>query len=116
MLRRVRLGEWYDGLPSGLDTLLGERGGRISGGERRRIGLARALLAGQPILVLDEPTEGLDAPTATALMADLLDASADRTVLLLTHRREGLDLVSRVDDLVDGRLAVVGRPAGMLRE
>jgi thiol reductant ABC exporter CydC subunit len=104
VLRRVRLGEWYDGLPSGLDTPLGERGALISGGERRRIALARALLADQPILVLDEPTEGLDEPTATALMADLLDASAGRTVVLLTHRAEGLDLVSRIYDLVDGRL------------
>jgi ATP-binding cassette subfamily C protein CydCD len=104
VLHRVRLGEWYDGLPAGLDTSLGERGALISGGERRRIALARALLADQPMLVLDEPTEGLDAPTATVLMADLLDASAGRTVLLLTHRAEGLDLVSRSYDLLGGRL------------
>jgi thiol reductant ABC exporter CydC subunit len=104
VLQRVRLGEWYDGLPASLDTPLGERGALISGGERRRIALARALLANQPILVLDEPTEGMDEPTATALMADLLDASAGRTVVLLTHRAEGLDLVSRMYDLADGRL------------
>ena len=104
VLHRVRLGEWYDSLPCGLDTALGERGALISGGERRRIALARALLADQPMLVLDEPTEGLDAPTATALMADLLDASAGRTVVLLTHRAEGLDVVSRIYDLVGGRL------------
>jgi thiol reductant ABC exporter CydC subunit len=111
VLHRVRLGEWYDGLPSGLDTPLGERGALISGGERRRIALARALLADQPILVLDEPTEGLDEPTATALMADLLDASAGRAVVLLTHRPEGIDLVSRIYDLVDGRLVRVDRQA-----
>jgi ATP-binding cassette subfamily C protein CydCD len=111
VLHRVRLGQWYDGLPAGLDTPLGERGALISGGERRRIALARALLADQPILVLDEPTEGLDEPTATALMADLLDASTDRTVVLLTHRSEGLDLVSRIYDLVDGRLVRTDRPA-----
>jgi ATP-binding cassette subfamily C protein CydCD len=116
VLHRVRLDAWYDGLPLGLDTPLGERGGLISGGERRRIALARALLADQPILVLDEPTEGLDGPTATALMADLLDASAGRTVVLLSHRVEGLDVVSRVYDLVDGRLVrtdrtrLAGRP------
>jgi ATP-binding cassette subfamily C protein CydCD len=55
VLHRVRLGEWYDGLPAGLDTALGERGALISGGERRRIALARALLADQPILVLESP-------------------------------------------------------------
>jgi thiol reductant ABC exporter CydC subunit len=115
VLRRARLGEWFDGLPSGLDTSLGEHGALISGGERRRIALARALLADQPILVLDEPTEGLDSPTATALMADLLDASAGRTVVLLTHRAEGLDLVSRVYHLADGRLVSAGRSAANRR-
>jgi thiol reductant ABC exporter CydC subunit len=112
VLHRVRLGEWYDGLPAGLDTSLGERGALISGGERRRIALARALLADQPILVLDEPTEGVDEPTATALMTDLLGASTGRTVVLLTHRPEGLDLVSRIYDLVDGRLVRNRHAAG----
>jgi ATP-binding cassette subfamily C protein CydCD len=62
------------------------------------------LLADQPILILDEPTEGLDRPTAMALVADLLDTAADRAVLMLTHRDEGLDLVDRRYCLVDGRL------------
>ena len=66
--------------------------------------MARALLADQPILVLDEPTEGLDRPTAMALVADLLDTASDRAVLMLTHRDEGLDLVDRRYCLVDGRL------------
>jgi thiol reductant ABC exporter CydC subunit len=103
-LYRVRLGHWYAGLPAGLATPLGEGGALISGGERRRIALARALLADQPILVLDEPTEGLDRPTAMALVADLLDTASDRAVLMLTHRDEGLDLVDRRYCLVDGRL------------
>jgi ATP-binding cassette subfamily C protein CydCD len=67
--------------------------------------LARALLADQPILVLDEPTEGLDEPTASALITDLLDSASGRTVLMLTHRDEGLDLVDRRYRLVEGRLA-----------
>ncbi len=108
-LYRVRLGEWYEALPAGLATFLGESGALISGGERRRIALARALLADQPILVLDEPTEGLDGPTATALVADLLDTASGRTVLMLTHRDEGLDLVDRRYGLVDGRLVRTGQ-------
>ena len=59
--------------------------------------LARALLADAPVLVLDEPTAHLDPPTARALMDDVLDAAADRTVLLITHRPEGLD---RMDEIV----------------
>jgi ATP-binding cassette subfamily C protein CydCD len=110
-LVRARLGDWFRALPAGLDTWLGEGGALISGGERRRIALARALLADQPILVLDEPTEGLDEPTARALIADVLDAAAGRTVLLLTHRPEGLDLVDTVLRLADGRLHPVTRQA-----
>jgi thiol reductant ABC exporter CydC subunit len=94
-LLRVRLGDWYAGLPQGLSTPLGTNGALVSGGERRRIALARALLADRPILVLDEPTESLDAPTAAALVADLLDAADDRTVVVLTHRLDGLDRVHR---------------------
>jgi thiol reductant ABC exporter CydC subunit len=109
-LRRVRLGEWYDNLPAGLSTPLGERGALVSGGERRRIALARAVLADQPILILDEPTEGLDGPTATRLVSDLLDAAGGRTVVLLTHRPEGLDLFHRILTIVNGRLVAAAPP------
>ena len=111
VLQRAHLGPWYAGLPAGLDTWLGSGGSLVSGGERRRLALARALLADQPILVLDEPTEGLDGPTATAVVADLLDAAAGRTVVLVTHRPEGLDLVDEVLELAGGRLRPVGAVA-----
>ena len=96
VLERVRLGEWLDGLAYGLGTWLGAGGATMSGGQARRLATARALLAEPEVLILDEPTEGLDADLAEALMADLLDAAAGRTVLLLTHRTEGLDQVDRV--------------------
>jgi thiol reductant ABC exporter CydC subunit len=95
-LESVRLLDWVDGLPAGLDTAVGERGGRLSGGQRRRLALARALLADFPVLVVDEPTEHLDDETATAIVADLLAAAANRTVLLITHRPHGLSAVDRV--------------------
>ncbi len=96
-LARARILDWVSGLPDGMDTLVGEEGRELSGGQRQRLVVARALLAGSPVLVLDEPTAHLDAATAERLIDDLLDAVADRTVLLITHRPEGLD---RMDEVV----------------
>lgn len=71
-----------------LDTRVGEHGAAVSGGERRRIALARALLADVPVLILDEPDAHLDDATADAVLSDLLTAAGDRSVLLITHRAE----------------------------
>ncbi|MFD8132774.1 thiol reductant ABC exporter subunit CydD [Streptomyces mirabilis] len=121
-LARARLLEWADGLPDGLDTLIGEQGARLSGGQRQRLALARALLADFPVLVLDEPAEHLDLPTADALTADLLAATEGRTTLLITHRLAGLAAVDEVIVLAAGRVAQRGAYAelsvaeGPLRE
>ncbi|WP_443067736.1 thiol reductant ABC exporter subunit CydD [Streptomyces sp. NBC_01351] len=95
-LAAARLLEWADSLPDGLDTLVGEHGERISGGQRQRLALARALLADFPVLVLDEPAEHLDLATADALTADLLAATEGRTTVLITHRLAGLEAVDEV--------------------
>ncbi|MFV0134903.1 thiol reductant ABC exporter subunit CydD [Streptomyces sp. HMX87] len=107
-LARARLLEWADGLPDGLDTLVGEHGARLSGGQRQRLALARALLADFPVLVLDEPAEHLDLPTADALTADLLAATEGRTTLLITHRLAGLEAVDEVIVLDEGRVVQRG--------
>jgi thiol reductant ABC exporter CydC subunit len=95
-LRRARILDWVRSLPDGLDTLVGEEGRELSGGQRQRLVVARALLANAPVLVLDEPTAHLDPSTAERLIVDVLDAAADRSVLLITHRSEGLDLLDEV--------------------
>ncbi|WP_372344311.1 thiol reductant ABC exporter subunit CydD [Streptomyces sp. KL116D] len=121
-LGRVRLLEWADALPDGLDTLVGEHAARLSGGQRQRLALARALLADFPVLVLDEPAEHLDLETADALTADLLDATEGRTTVLITHRLAGLDAVDEVIVLDGGRVVQRGAYAelaavdGPLRE
>ncbi|MEX2974000.1 thiol reductant ABC exporter subunit CydD [Streptomyces sp. C184] len=110
-LGRARLADWVRGLPDGLDTMVGEHGARLSGGQRQRLALARALLAGFPVLVLDEPAEHLDLATADALTADLLAATEGRTTVLITHRLTGLDAVDEVLVLDGGRIVQSGSPA-----
>ncbi|MFC7840096.1 thiol reductant ABC exporter subunit CydD [Streptomyces sp. NPDC057382] len=114
VLARVRLLDWAGSLPDGLDTLVGEHGARLSGGQRQRLALARALLADFPVLVLDEPAEHLDLPTADALTADLLAATEGRTTLLITHRLAGLDAVDEVIVLDAGQVVQRGTYAELM--
>ncbi|WP_182376794.1 thiol reductant ABC exporter subunit CydD [Nocardioides sp. WS12] len=95
VLRRARLGPWLDTLPEGVHTWLGDGHAAVSGGERARIGIARSLLADQPVLVLDEPTAHLDQATASALAREVLTGDRSRSVLWITHGGPGLDLVDR---------------------
>jgi thiol reductant ABC exporter CydC subunit len=95
-LRRTHLDEWVESLPDVLDTPVGEDGNRLSGGQRQRLTIARALLSDAPVLVLDEPTAHLDPATAQAVIEEAFEAAGERTVLLITHRDEGLDLVDEV--------------------
>jgi thiol reductant ABC exporter CydC subunit len=107
VLDEVRLLEWVEGLPAGLRTEVGERGMRMSGGQRQRLALARALLADFPILILDEPGEHLDTATADAILGDLLASSRERATLLITHRLVGLEEIDEI--LVLERGGVVER-------
>jgi ATP-binding cassette, subfamily C, bacterial CydC len=98
-LRRAHLRDWVASLPDGLETLVGEDGSKLSGGQRQRLTIARALLSDAPVLVLDEPTAHLDPETARSVVEDALESSGGRTVLLITHRPEGLDLVEDIVSL-----------------
>jgi ATP-binding cassette subfamily C protein CydC len=105
---RARLLPWINSLPRGWDTPVGTRGAAVSGGERQRLALARAFLADPALLILDEPTAHLDPPARRALTADLLHATQDRSVLLITHELDGLDQVDHIVVLDHGKILEQG--------
>jgi thiol reductant ABC exporter CydC subunit len=119
-LAQVRLLDWADGLPQGLGTEVGERGARMSGGQRRRLAIARALLTGFPVIVLDEPGEHLDTHTADAIVGELLRLTREEattrgtSALLITHRLAGLEEVDEVLVLDRGRVVERGTHAELL--
>ncbi len=105
---RARLLPWIESLRLGWDTLVGAHGAAMSGGERQRLALARALLADPAVLILDEPTAHLDPDNRTALMTDLLALTAGRATLLITHELEGLDHVDEIIVLERGKVVQRG--------
>ncbi|MGI5418938.1 ATP-binding cassette domain-containing protein [Actinomadura luteofluorescens] len=105
---RARVWDWISGLPGGLDTHVGEHGVRVSGGQRRRIALARAFLSGARLLVLDEPTAHLDPATGRDLLADVLGDTSGTGVLLITHTPPPPGTADRILHLRAGRLQEPG--------
>lgn len=103
-LRVAQLEDFVRTLPRGLDALVGEGGAKLSGGQARRVALARAVLRPTPWLILDEPTEGLDAITEREFLRDLAPLLEGRGVLCITHRTAPLALMQRVHQLHAGRL------------
>jgi ABC-type multidrug transport system fused ATPase/permease subunit len=112
---QARLLPWIRSLPQGWDTLVGPGGAAVSGGERQRIALARALLADPSLLILDEPAAHLDPDNRRALTADLLAATAGRATLLITHDLDGLDQVDEIVVLDRGRVAERGTHRELLQ-
>ncbi|MBS7790171.1 thiol reductant ABC exporter subunit CydC [Roseococcus sp. SDR] len=103
-LAKAGVAEFVRSLPEGLETRCGEGGTRFSGGEARRIALARALLPPAAILILDEPTVGLDAEAERAFMATLATATEGRSLLIITHELTGAEPLDRVLRLAGGNL------------
>jgi len=111
VLESLGLGGWFRSLDRGLETVLGEHGATVSGGERQRIGLARALLAERPILVLDEPTAHLDESSERVVRRQLAAATHGRSLLWISHRLAGLEVFDEVLVLQGGRVVERGRAA-----
>jgi ATP-binding cassette subfamily C protein CydC len=107
-LAAARIDAWVAALPAGLATPVGRDGAEVSGGERRRLSLARALLAGFPVLIADEPTAGLDPAVAAGVVAALIATGDDRGLLLITHGVEGLEAMDEILVLERGRVVERG--------
>ncbi len=102
-LDAAQIGEVVRALPDQLDTWVGEGGARFSGGQGRRLALARALLTEAPVLILDEPCAGLDGETERAFLATLNEVAPGRTVVLIMHRLTGVERLDRIWRLSGGR-------------
>lgn len=102
--RKAEIHDFITRQPDGYDTWVGEAGLKISGGQARRIAIARALLKDAPLLILDEPTEDLDAKTERAMLSSVMQLMEGRTVVLITHRLAGLSLMDSILVLDKGRV------------
>jgi ATP-binding cassette subfamily C protein CydC len=102
-LDAAQIGEMVRALPDGLDAWVGEGGTRFSGGQGRRLALARAILSPAPILILDEPCAGLDAATERAFLATLNEVPPGRTIIMITHRLIGIERLDRIWRLSGGQ-------------
>ncbi len=107
-LAAAQLAEFVRSQPDGLDTIVGEGGLKLSGGQGRRVAIARAILKNAPWLVLDEPTEGLDPLTEMEFLRDLQPLMQGRTVLYITHRLPGLEQMDQIHVMDAGRIVESG--------
>ncbi|MTD42358.1 thiol reductant ABC exporter subunit CydC [Erwinia sp. CPCC 100877] len=114
VLEQVGLKEMVADLPDGLQTMVDEAGLRFSGGERHRLALARILLQDTPIVLLDEPTTGLDPITEQRLLETFFETLADKTIIWITHHLQGVSMMDRVIFIEDGQLTMSGSPQELL--
>ena len=108
VVKQVKLEEYIHSLPKGLNTQMEESGQRFSGGERQRIALARILLKNTPIVILDEPTVGLDAQTELSLLETIFTTLKDKTVIWVTHHLIGIEKMDQVLFIDKGKIIMNG--------
>lgn len=114
-LEKAQLLDWVESLPQGLETWIGEGSSGLSGGQARRLSLARMFLQDAPIWVLDEPTEGLDRITERRMMEVLFQASQAHTLLVITHRTADLDRFDEIILMGEGRIVARGSHEALLK-
>lgn len=108
VLKQAQVLDLVKSLPDGIHTQMDEMGQRFSGGERQRIAFARVLLQETPIILMDEPTTGLDPDTERALLETMLQAAKDKTIIWVTHHLAGAEMMDKVIFLDEGKIALEG--------
>lgn len=108
VVKQVKLDQYFHTLPNGLATQMEETGARFSGGERQRIALARILLKNTPVVILDEPTVGLDPQTEADLIETIFEALKDKTVIWITHHLMGMEKMDKIVFMEKGKVAIEG--------
>lgn len=103
----AQITDWIETLPEGLDTYVGEQGGRVSGGQAQRIAIARAIAKAAPVILLDEATSALDAETGKAMIGALNKLTEGKTVINISHRREALTGCDRIYKMADKGLKLL---------
>lgn len=114
VLEKVELATWFKNLPQGLGTWLGERGNKMSGGERQRLAIARVLLQDSPFVILDEPTSNLDPQTEKRIISAIFSAFSDRGMLLITHQMNLLAQMDQIYFMSGGRIIESGNENELL--
>ncbi|MBO0993402.1 thiol reductant ABC exporter subunit CydC [Bacillus sp. SD088] len=116
VIQQVKLDEYIHSLPKGLDTQMEETGQRFSGGERQRIALARILLKKTPIVILDEPTIGLDPITEKELLNTMFETLKDKTIIMITHHLTGLEKMDQIIFLDNGKITMEGTHTELIKQ
>jgi ATP-binding cassette subfamily B protein len=111
----AQIGAFVESLPDGYQTMVGERGLKLSGGEKQRVAIARTILKAPPILILDEATSALDSQTEREIQSSLELVSRDRTTIVIAHRLSTVITADEIIVLQDGRIAERGSHAELLR-
>lgn len=116
VIQQVKLDEYIHSLPKGLDTQMEETGQRFSGGERQRIALARILLKKTPIVILDEPTIGLDPITEKDLLNTMFGTLKDKTIIMITHHLTELEKMDQIIFLDNGKITMQGTHTELIKQ
>ena len=115
VIQKANLKEFVDTLPNGIETVVGEKGIKLSGGQIQRLGIARAIYSDPEILCLDEATSSLDYQTENEILKTMLSLKKDKTVIIIAHRLKTIENCDEIIELSNGKISRVTTPKEILK-